>query len=265
MTVCAQTYERLLARVEKPGRYLGNELGCVRKSPDAVAVRVALAFPEVYEIAQSHPGLQLLYDLLNRREDVYAERVYAPWFDLEAMLREHAPPARLAGDVHAAARVPHRRLQPAVRADLHQHPGHARSRRGPAARRGARCGAIRWSSPAVRAPSTPSRWPTSWTPSCSATARRRLARSATSIGAGTGATVPRCSRRLAQVRGVYVPALYAPQYSESGRLVAIDPRACGAPAGGREAHPARPRYACRSPTPTWCPTSRSCTGGRASR
>ncbi len=87
MPVCAETYERLLARVEKPGRYLGNELGVVRKDLNAVAVRFALAFPEVYEIAQSHPGLQLLYDLLNRRPDVYAERVYAPWFDCEAVLR----------------------------------------------------------------------------------------------------------------------------------------------------------------------------------
>ena len=88
MPVCADTYERLLARVEKPGRYLGNELGVVRKDPAAVDLRFALAFPEVYEIAQSHPGMQLLYDLLNRRDDVYAERVYAPWFDLEAVLRQ---------------------------------------------------------------------------------------------------------------------------------------------------------------------------------
>ncbi|MBX3024483.1 TIGR03960 family B12-binding radical SAM protein [bacterium] len=92
MPVCAETYERLLARVEKPGRYLGNELGVVRKDPAAVELRFALAFPEVYEIAQSHPGLQLLYDLLNRRPDVYAERVYAPWFDLEAVLRRAGHP-----------------------------------------------------------------------------------------------------------------------------------------------------------------------------
>ncbi|HSP96932.1 MAG TPA: TIGR03960 family B12-binding radical SAM protein [Candidatus Dormibacteraeota bacterium] len=92
MHVCAETYERLLARVEKPGRYLGNELGVVRKDPAAVELRFALAFPEVYEIAQSHPGLQLLYDLLNRRPDVYAERVYAPWFDLEAVLRQAGHP-----------------------------------------------------------------------------------------------------------------------------------------------------------------------------
>jgi radical SAM family uncharacterized protein/radical SAM-linked protein len=90
--ICPDTYERLLAKVEKPGRYLGNELGVVRKDPARVRLRFALAFPDVYEIAQSHPGLQLLYDLLNRRADVYAERTYAPWFDLEAVLRAHRHP-----------------------------------------------------------------------------------------------------------------------------------------------------------------------------
>jgi len=85
-------YERLLAHVEKPGRYLGNERGVVRKDLDAVAVRVALAFPEVYEIAQSHLGLQILYDVLNRRPDVAAERCYAPWSDLEGLLRARGLP-----------------------------------------------------------------------------------------------------------------------------------------------------------------------------
>src|SRR5689334_16957557 len=85
-------YERLLPLVEKPGRYLGNERGAVRKDPDTVRLRFALGFPEVYEIAQSHLGLQILYDILNRRPDVAAERVYAPWPDLEAALRERGLP-----------------------------------------------------------------------------------------------------------------------------------------------------------------------------
>jgi radical SAM family uncharacterized protein/radical SAM-linked protein len=80
-------YERLLPLVEKPGRYLGNERGAVRKPPEAVRLRFALAFPEVYEIAQSHLGLQILYAILNRRPEVAAERVFAPWPDLEARLR----------------------------------------------------------------------------------------------------------------------------------------------------------------------------------
>src|SRR5262245_57993737 len=82
-----EAYERLLPLVEKPGRYLGNERGAVRKNLGAVRLRFALAFPEVYEIAQSHLGLQILYDVLNRRTDVAAERAYAPWPDLEALLR----------------------------------------------------------------------------------------------------------------------------------------------------------------------------------
>jgi radical SAM family uncharacterized protein/radical SAM-linked protein len=85
-------YERLLPSVEKPGRYLGNERGAVRKDLTSVAVRFALCFPEVYEIAQSHLGLQILYDILNRRPDVAAERCYAPWFDMEAALRAHGLP-----------------------------------------------------------------------------------------------------------------------------------------------------------------------------
>jgi len=85
-------YERLLPRVEKPARYLGNERGTVRKDPEQVAVRFALCFPEVYEIAQSHLGLQILYDVLNRRPAVVAERCYAPWVDLEALLRAHGLP-----------------------------------------------------------------------------------------------------------------------------------------------------------------------------
>lgn len=85
-------YEGLLPLVEKPGRYLGNERGAVRKDLQTTPLRFALAFPEVYEIAQSHLGLQILYDILNRRPDVAAERCYAPWFDLEALLRRHALP-----------------------------------------------------------------------------------------------------------------------------------------------------------------------------
>jgi radical SAM family uncharacterized protein/radical SAM-linked protein len=86
----AVEYQDLFRFVDKPGRYLGNERGAVRKDPATVRLRFALAFPEVYEIAQSHLGLQILYDLLNRRADVYCERVYAPWLDMEQQLRTHA-------------------------------------------------------------------------------------------------------------------------------------------------------------------------------
>ena len=95
-------YERLLPSVEKPGRYLGNERGAIRKDSGHRPVRFALCFPEVYEIAQSHLGLQILYDILNRRPDVAAERCYAPWPDLEALLRAQRPAAGLAGEPPAA-------------------------------------------------------------------------------------------------------------------------------------------------------------------
>lgn len=78
---------RLLARVEKPGRYIGGEWNQVVKPWEQVAVRVALVFPEVYEIGMSNLGLAILYDVLNREPDILAERAYAPWVDMERELR----------------------------------------------------------------------------------------------------------------------------------------------------------------------------------
>ena len=75
--------ERILPRITKPGRYVGGEVNAVVKRPRDVAVRVALAFPDVYEVGMSNLALAILYDVLNRREDTWAERVYAPWPDAE--------------------------------------------------------------------------------------------------------------------------------------------------------------------------------------
>ena len=80
--------ERILARVQKPGRYTGGELNQVVKDWDRVSLRVALAFPDVYDLGMSNLGLAILYDILNRRSDTLAERVFAPWPDMEAALRE---------------------------------------------------------------------------------------------------------------------------------------------------------------------------------
>lgn len=88
----SRAHEPLLRRVERPARYLGNERGAVRKSGRGIRLRFALAFPDVYEVAQSHLGLQILYHILNRRPDVAAERVYAPWPDLEDELRRRGLP-----------------------------------------------------------------------------------------------------------------------------------------------------------------------------
>ncbi|HEX5034861.1 MAG TPA: TIGR03960 family B12-binding radical SAM protein, partial [bacterium] len=85
-------WQRLLAEVEKPGRYLGNEVNSVRKDPSRVRLRVALIFPDVYEMGESHVGLKILYDILNRDPEIWAERVYTPWTDMEAALKRHDIP-----------------------------------------------------------------------------------------------------------------------------------------------------------------------------
>ena len=80
--------EKELLRVEKPGRYVGGELNQIVKDWGTIQTHVALVFPDLYEIGQPNLGLAILYDILNKREDVLAERAYAPWFDMEALLRE---------------------------------------------------------------------------------------------------------------------------------------------------------------------------------
>ena len=84
--------EILLRQVQKPGRYTGGEWNQIKKDPETVKVKVALAFPEVYEIGMSYLGQKILYNLLNRRPDVLAERVYAPWPDFEEQLRQSGLP-----------------------------------------------------------------------------------------------------------------------------------------------------------------------------
>jgi radical SAM family uncharacterized protein len=78
---------RVLFRVEKPGRYVGGEWNEIRKDPARVRIKVALAFPDVYEIGMSYLGQKILYGLLNRDREVLAERVFAPWPDMERELR----------------------------------------------------------------------------------------------------------------------------------------------------------------------------------
>ncbi len=85
-------YEDILSSVQKPVRYLGNEWNVIRKSRDEARKRVALCFPDSYEIGMSHLGLRILYAILNQRQDTAAERVYAPWLDMEAKLRETGLP-----------------------------------------------------------------------------------------------------------------------------------------------------------------------------
>lgn len=82
----------VLPRVSKPARYLGTEWNAIRKSHQDVSVRFALAFPDVYEIGMSNLGLAIIYHEINRRGDALAERVYAPWTDMEGCMRERGIP-----------------------------------------------------------------------------------------------------------------------------------------------------------------------------
>jgi radical SAM family uncharacterized protein len=84
--------DSILPTVEKPARYVGGEWNHISKGPAGLAARIALCFPDTYEIGMSHLGLKILYSLLNKRQDWWAERVYAPWPDMERRLRERQIP-----------------------------------------------------------------------------------------------------------------------------------------------------------------------------
>ncbi len=84
--------DEILMSVDKPARYIGNEVNMVRKNPEDVAIRFAMCFPDVYEIGMSHLGIQILYDMFNQRQDVYCERVYSPWSDLHQIMKKEKIP-----------------------------------------------------------------------------------------------------------------------------------------------------------------------------
>ncbi len=79
----------ILYRVEKPSRYIGGEINSVMKDLSKDMIRFGFGFPDVYEVGMSHLGMHILYGLLNSKEDIYCERIFAPWTDLEAEMREH--------------------------------------------------------------------------------------------------------------------------------------------------------------------------------
>ena len=85
-------FERLLLSVQKPGRYSGGEINSVIKDKEKVDVRFAFCFPDTYEIGMSHLGMKILYSLFNEREDIWCERVFAPWMDFEEVMRENNIP-----------------------------------------------------------------------------------------------------------------------------------------------------------------------------
>ena len=94
-------YEQFIGRVSKPARYTGGELHSITKDWERTALRVAIAYPDLYDLGMANLGIAILYDILNRREDALCERVFSPWTDLEGMLREHGEPLRSLETRHA--------------------------------------------------------------------------------------------------------------------------------------------------------------------
>ena len=84
--------EKILLNVQKPGRYTGGELNSVVKDKDKVDIRFAFCFPDVYEVGMSHLGMKILYSQFNEREDIWCERVFAPWTDMEEQMRKNNIP-----------------------------------------------------------------------------------------------------------------------------------------------------------------------------
>lgn len=82
----------ILMKIEKPARYIGGEVNSVVKNKEEVDMRIAFCFPDVYEIGMSHLGIQILYDMFNRFDGVWCERVYSPWTDLDAIMRKENIP-----------------------------------------------------------------------------------------------------------------------------------------------------------------------------
>lgn len=84
--------DEILLSVDKPARYIGGETNMAIKDPADVDIRFCMCFPDVYEIGMSHLGIQIIYDMLNLRDDIYCERVYSPWTDLDRILRRENIP-----------------------------------------------------------------------------------------------------------------------------------------------------------------------------
>ena len=88
----SEKIDALLSQVEKPVRYMGGEFGSVMKDLGAVDVRYAFLFPDVYEVGMSHLGMKILYHAINRMDGAWCERVFSPWVDMDAKMREAGVP-----------------------------------------------------------------------------------------------------------------------------------------------------------------------------
>ena len=129
MTALWTRIEPLLGQVQKPARYIGCEDGAITPRHGPGRVSWLLAYPDTYEIGLPNQGLQILYEILNERDDAVAERTYAPWRDLDGLLRRAPRPAVLGRHPPRRRRLRPARVQPRRRARLHQRAGDDRPRR----------------------------------------------------------------------------------------------------------------------------------------
>ena len=102
-TEIISSLERVLPTVQKPGRYTGGELNQIVKDWTEVQTKVALVFPDIYDLGMSNLGVAVLYELINQRENALAERAYAPWLDMEEAMRENQIPLYSLETKHALA------------------------------------------------------------------------------------------------------------------------------------------------------------------
>jgi len=222
--------ERLLLKVQKPGRYVGGELNIVVKDWTQVPTKVALLFPDIYDIGVSNVGLKILYDQINQREDALAERAYAPWLDMEAVMRSSGIPLYSLESHHSLAAfdilgfsLPYETLYTNTlnMLDLAGIPLHT-SERGP-------------SDPLIIAGGH----------ACFNPEPMHAFVDAFAIGEGeeiiqdiinrhqawkkSGATRAELLRSLAGISGVYVPSLYEAHYQEDGTVASVEARVPEAP------------------------------------
>ncbi len=220
----------LLDRVQKPARYMGGEMNAVLKDPASVDIRYAFAFPDVYEVGMSHLGSRILYDIINKRDDVLCERVFMPWVDMADLMRaekvplfslETRSPIRSFDMLGITLQYEMSYTNILEILDLSGIPLHSEDRT--------------WDDPIVIAGG-----PCAFNPE-----PLHHFIDAFSIGDGEistletidvvkackaeGVSRQECLKRLAQLRGVYVPSLYESTYNADGTLCSFDPVEEGVP------------------------------------
>jgi radical SAM family uncharacterized protein len=222
MRVDDRVVDNILSTVQKPGRYTGGEYNSVVKDWDAIDVKVALAFPDVYDLGMSNLGLAILYDILNQEAGVLAERVYVPWPDMEAAMREAGLPLYSLETHHAltdfdliGVSLPYEQLYSNVLTllDLGGMPllSEARDERYPLVMAGGS---------AVFNPEPMADFMDFFVIGEGEQVILEIVEAYREV---RDADRERQLRRMAKIPGVYVPRFYAPSYFEDGTLAKIEP------------------------------------------